>query len=464
MTDIETFLEMNESTRAKVTVVGDYLVDEYYHVLADRVSPEFPIPVMLSPSDVPNISVPGGAGNVCRQMEEFNIDVDFYSLIDTYGLDVLNSSSIGSQSCVLMEGKNPIKKRIYQDDFPLCRWDIESNNFGLPNDVLAKYQKELYEKFCEEASGVVIFSDYGKGLFEGDLNWMCNEDLLTIVDPKNGPIEKWKGCTIFKPNEKEARELSGFKDWKKQCDYFMSVLGCTGVVITCGRKGVVGKMLNGYFKYSPDFSVPCESVIGAGDAFAAFLAMTQTHCMDIVKSVALAWKAGSIYVQKKHNKPVHPYELLALDDPIKAKFVSPYDLKDRDFKLVMTNGVYDFCHFAHISTFEFAKSKGDKLVVLVNSDESVKKLKGNARPIIPLEQRIKMIAALGVVDYVMPFYEDTPNDIIKIIQPDVLVKGMDWQGKMEKPENVNELCFAPLIDGISTTKIIDKIIKSYKNL
>lgn len=457
MTDIETFLKMTNSMRSKVTVVGDYLLDEYYYVLADRVSPEFPIPVMLSSDSIPDISIPGGAGNVCRQMEGFNVDVDFYSLIDTYGLEVLNSSSISSKFCVLMEGKNPIKKRIYQDDFPLCRWDIELTNFGL-TDSLINYQRELHEKFCKEVSGVVIFSDYGKGLFNSDLNWMCNEDLLTIVDPKNGPIEKWKGCTIFKPNEKEAHDLSGgLKDWKKQCDYFMSVLGCSGVVITRGRKGVVGKMINGYFDYKPDFSVACESSIGAGDTFAAFLAMTQVHCMDIIKSVEIAWKAGSIYVQKKHNKPVHPYELLALDDPIKAKFVSREFLSNRDFDLVFTNGCFDFgLHSGHLKLLH-ESSKMGKLVVALNSDESVSRLKGKNRPLSPLKERMKIMAALECVDYVVSFEEDTPYEIIKEIRPDVLVKGGDYKKEdVVGADLVEKLYIVPSEEGVSTTKKIEE--------
>jgi len=461
MNAIRKFLDLNNKGRKLVvSVVGDLLVDEYYYVNANRVSPEFPIPIMQAASDWPELALPGGAGNVCMQFKHFNAEVQLFAFVDQTTQYLLEENGIDTSNCVLLPSpyRNPVKKRYYQGEFPLCRIDIESPNYGMDVDWLKRCQRRLHNFFEKDAkkSDVVIFSDYNKGVFSdaglGPSIWTAYDSAITIVDPKTGPIEKWKGCSIIKPNAKEAREISGKKDWQAQCDFFKDKTDCTAVVITQGGDGVVGKVLDGYFEYIPERKVSADSVIGAGDCFVAFMGMALARNIDIMDAVELAFEAGALYVQQKHNKPVSPLALC-------GKFASPEWLVERDYKLVFTNGCFDVLHPGHLHTLRYAKSHGDKLVVAINSDASVKKLKGESRPVHSLATRAEMLAALEFVDYVVNFDEETPLKLIQQIKPDKICKGGDYQKEKvvgAQVVGVDNVIIAPYMKGHSTTSIIEK--------
>ncbi|MHA2406198.1 MAG: PfkB family carbohydrate kinase [Candidatus Hermodarchaeia archaeon] len=466
MKEIDKFLRRNKKYNVKIAVVGDTMIDEYYSVCADRVSPEFPIPVMQRDDGNPTSYCPGGAGNVCGQFKHFNVDVRHFAFADSYTAKVLEEFGISSAYCANLTGANktPRKKRFYHGDFPLCRLDIEAKNYGLDDAALRAKQEELFSTFVNSEKDVIILSDYGKGLFSGGHEtkfWVqkTEDEIPTIVDPKGGPISRWKGCTVIKPNEKEAEALSGEKDWRKQCTYFLRETECLAVVITQGGTGVVGNVMGREFEYRPRQTVKANSVIGAGDCFVAFLAMGLAHAIDIIDVVEIAFEAGAKYVQRKHNQPIAIEDLLG---PCQVKFVSPENLANRNFTLSVTNGVFDLLHSGHLSTIQFAKTKAEKLAVLVNTDESVKRLKGDKRPIVPLKERMEMLAALEVVDFVVPFNELTPLQAIRQIQPDCLIKGADYRDKEVVGTNVvgeANVFYAPILDGFSTSTVIDKIKK-----
>jgi len=468
MEAIEKFLEPNvtghwsSGGKPRIAVVGDAMVDEYHSVVANRVSPEFPIPVLRSDGSPP-VRLPGGAANVCHQFKHFNMDVRLFSWADKYAKEVFEEHDITWSGFDLDEDKClPIKRRYYDKDFPLCRLDVEKKYCGVLKHQLLGYQSNVFKSIAEFRPYVTIYSDYGKGLF-ANMNRVFQDDLaFSIVDPKDGPISRWKGCTLIKPNAEEARRMSGEVDWKKQCDYFQSETECMGVVITHGNKGVVGKIgeEDNYFEYEPERQVVADSVIGAGDCFVAFLAMCMAHQMDVMEAVEVAFEAGAIYVQRRHNKPISTWELKLHDDPIQGKFVKPADLVNRDYTLCFTNGCFDLLHAGHLSTLEFAKSKADKLVVGVDSDESVKAAKGEDRPIISIKDRMGMLANLECVDFVIEFNEETPYNLVQEIKPDVLVKGDDWAwDEVVGSDLVKEVHLAPTLDGISTTNIIENIRK-----
>lgn len=466
MDAIKQLLECNKKKRITISVVGDFLVDQYFQTKADKISPEFPIVRILSEDEKCKVMC-GGAGNVAIQPKNFNVDVNLFSFLDEYSRSVVESSGLLAHNCVMLpkECRAPIKKRLYDDDFPLCRWDIEGPLYGFGDTkggriALEQCQRALCDKFLLTHNDVVILSDYDKGVFHANKKRWLRDDFLTIVDPKKGPVEDWEGCYIFKPNNQEAKELSGgLTKWQEQCKYFKMMLKCKAVIITQGADGVVGIIDNNFFEYRPSKKTVAISVIGAGDCFNFVLAMALAHKIDIETAVQLAFEAGVVYVQKAHNEPIFPHELLAAIDPVGCKYVTLDFLRNRPQgqRLVVTNGCYDLMHIGHISTFEYARSKGDKLAVLVNTDKSVSGLKGEDRPIIPLEQRMKMIASLYCVDYVVPFDTETPDPCFDIIKPDFLVKGQQWEGSMNKPDSVGELLFSPMIDNISTSIIVSKI-------
>lgn len=445
------FLNRQFERRSRVAVFGDAMIDEYHDVGADRVSPEFPIPVVLADPSRPPHVVPGGAGNVCSQFRHFNFDVDLYAFVD----DRFRNSveGFGLSNCLDAVGPVPVKSRFYSGNFPLFRLDRESKGYSMSRAQLRAAQSTLISSLVEsEPYEVVIFSDYDKGVFLGSEPFLRRlpESTITIVDPKDHPIERWAGCTIIKPNSSEARKMSGSDDWRLQCEYFMRATGCQAVVITQAGDGVVGNVMGSWFEFRPGSFGKPVSVIGAGDTFVSFLAMCMAHSIDIRKAVEVAFKACSVYVGRTKNQPVWPYEME------ESKNVSPASLASRDFRLSFANGCFDILHPGHIKLLEFAKERGDKLAVALNSDASVLR-QNKSHPLVnDLAYRSAMVSALECVDFVLSFEEDTPYELIKATKPDVLVKGSDWPEPVGS-DVVGEVCSFGLFGGLSTTGIIDKI-------
>jgi len=432
--------------RPRIAVFGDSVIDEYYNVSSERVSPEFPIPVLVAEEDLPRICL-GGSGNVCSQFSNFNFDVSLFSLINKEIFDIKNK--VQMDGSVFVENV-PIKKRYHNNGFPLCRMDVEGKNYKLDDNSLNASVEELLSNLKSNIFDVVIFSDYAKGVFNPKKEFIQHAgDSITIVDPKNDLIEKWHGCTIFKPNYKEALRFTGESNLRRQCEILIRKINCQAVVVTQEGEGVYGNVMGRWFEYRPNFKIKARSVVGAGDCFVAFLAMCMAHSIDIVHAVELAFDACSLYVQKEFNAPVHPCE-------IGPKIIDPRFLIERNFTLCFTNGAFDITHPGHISLLEFAKSKADKLVVALNSDASVVR-QGKSHPLINnLDYRKKMISAIGCVDFVVDFDEDTPCELIKKIKPDVLVKGSDWKVPAGS-EFVKNWFLFDIVGNYSTTSIIEKI-------
>lgn len=442
-------LERMYDYKPRIAVFGDAILDEYYEVSANRVSPEFPIPVMKSSKDNPKI-VLGGAANVCKQFSNFNFDVSLFALTNE-NIKVF-AGDINMDGCIFSKGV-PIKKRFYSDGFPLCRLDIEGDNYNLSPGAMKELQDKLLQNMLEsEPFSVVIFSDYDKGLLKGrdDLIKNLDDSIITIVDPKKHPVERWRGCTIMKPNAAEAAEMSGQSDWRRQCEYFMRKTDCQAVVITQAGDGVVGNVQGGWFEYKPAVKKTPRSVVGAGDAFIAFLSMCMAHSIDIRKAVEISFDACSLYVDKAYNSPLHPHQIAP------SKFVDPRIFTKRDFTLTFTNGCFDILHPGHVELLKFAKSKADKLVVALNSDESVKRQNKPHKLVNNLEYRKTMISALEYVDFVVSFDEDTPREIMNVMCPEVLVKGSEYADPVGS-EIVGEVFSFPMVSGHSTTSLINKI-------
>jgi D-beta-D-heptose 7-phosphate kinase / D-beta-D-heptose 1-phosphate adenosyltransferase len=423
---IEEFVRKDLARKCQISVIGDIMLDEYHEVTVDRISPEFPIPVMKSRHDN-FIRVPGGAANVALQFSQFNIDVYLTGMTNQV-MPLMSNNVFDHSPC--------IKKRFYQGNFPVSRWDIEEPCYGINPDAVF----DIFDDWDLKKTDVTVFSDYNKGIFSKPWYRHFLSDRLTIVDPKND-LARWQGCTILKPNSVEAKALTGENDWRRQAEKLIKTVKCQSVVITQGSEGVVGLTPDGFFEYRPSRKDEVNSVIGAGDCFVAFLAMAIAHGMSTYEASVVAYEAGAVYVQSKHNRPLKPAELLA---------------RKCGSQVVFTNGCFDLLHAGHIQTLEFAKNQGDLLVVGVNSDESVRRLKGNSRPLNKLADRIRVLSAMKCVDCVVPFDSDTPLDLIRYVRPDIIVKAADY-----RPENVvggdlAKVVIAPFLDGLSTTNLIQK--------
>lgn len=453
---IKTFLDKIRQNPPEINVVGDVCIDEYYEINSVDISPEAPIPVYKSKSNK-YISRPGMAANVAYQLSKFAKSY-LFSFTNDHAVDVFFEHSL--HLGVSFHGFSkyikhiPIKKRFYSGDHQLYRWDIEKDNYGSTIELIKELRNRIYEDYSRSKAKINILSDYSKGFFD-DYNkqmWLKN---CSIVDPKMGHPSRWEGCTIFKPNAKEARELTGETNPENQLDDLLQKTKAKYVIITQGGDGVIGKSQTESFHYKPYDDVKVNSVIGAGDCFVAMLALAYSQEMDIKDCVELAYKAGSIYVQKKYNEPVNYYDLLALDDPIGAKFVEPEDLAHVK-NLVFTNGCFDFgLTKGHVRYLQEAKKLGNKLVVALNSDASVKKNKGANRPYMNLDERKNIIAALDCVDYVISFDEKTPYELLEEIKPSLIVKG----GDSYKAEDVVGYGKYPvkIIDYIECVSTTDKI-------
>lgn len=455
---IDKFYQKNLSTKKKVTVVGDAMLDEYYQVTSNRISPEFPIPILKSNSENPFKVVAGGAANVIRQLEYQNVESKLVAILDSYSYEVFNKN-INIDYCVIpWNSMIPRKKRFYHEDFPLVRWDCETERYNLSKE---DYDQTIKSLVIPE-SDIVVFSAYGKGMFFTPWYKKYLKNNITIVDPKkNG--EKWQNCTIFKPNASEAQNISGKKEIKDQLNFIMKKVKCKAVIITQSGQGLCGCVdsPDNYFEIRPQIqNIDVRSVIGAGDCFTAFLALAYSHGFSLEDCSKIAFNAGISYVKNKHNEIVSLLDLLESCEDYDKIIYNPKLLQTRKTKLAFTNGCFDILHEGHLQSLKFAKNKAEKLVVAVNSDESVKRLKGKERPVNDIKTRMKMLASLDFVDYVVCFEEDTPLEIIKSIKPDVLIKSQPYNAKeIVGAEIVPEVYICPKKINISTTDIL----KKYKN-
>lgn len=475
MYNIEKFINGNRTNKLKIAVVGDISIDIYHYGHVSRVSPEFPVQILTSKDNVGNLC-PGMASNVCHQTTHFNVDAYLLGFVDEVSASLFKEHKFNSDYCVeLYSGQVPRKIRFYDSDFPLLRWDIERPNYGeIDGSELNHMRSNLFDKFRQLAEcglHAVILSDYNKGLWRCPVAQkiieICNsKNITTLVDPKCHPLSRWKGCTVFKPNAKEAQLLTDLSDWKDQASYMMEQLQCKAVVITGGGTGVVGKCGDELFEYKVRHkSKDVNSVIGAGDCFAAILTIAMGHGLSTPEACAIAFEGGVEYVKARHNKPVNPYEIGKRFDTAAAKIMSLDELlylKNNcytDESFIFTNGCFDAgLTSGHIECLKYAKSLGNKLVVGINSDDSVKRLKGDKRPILTINDRAKIVSALEYVDFVIAFNEDTPLNLIKRIHPKCVVKGGEYKPEDVVGYGISEICICPHYDCMSTTKKIEEIL------
>lgn len=465
---------MSEKIRKTIVVIGDVGVDCYKYGVVKRISPEFPVLVLKSPSQT-GYDFPAMAANVCYQMNNLDVDVFLFSFLNKNTYDIFKNFNFNVENSLILDDCVVSNKiRFYEDNFPLLRWDVEKENYGLEN--IEKHRSELsdsFELFIQNKKvDIVILSDYNKGIFDEifaqKIIKICNEkNIKTIVDPKELPLSKWKNCTYFKPNSTEAKHLSGLEKTQDQIRKIFDDLECKAVVLTQEGNGF-NVIFNGEkYEFKPETKLSIDKVnskIGAGDAFLSMLSVCLSNDIEFIESCKFAFAAGTKYVQEKHNKPLSRIDFINILKNNSSKVISFEEsnlLNHRDFNLVFTNGCFDFgLTSAHIDCLIFAKKQGDKLVVGINTDESIRRLKGQGRPIMSLCERIKLLSSLEFVDYIVPFDQDTPLQLIESIKPSIIVKGGDYKKEDVVGNNLAEVRIFNFIENnLSTT---EKIIKAYE--
>ena len=327
---------------------------------------------------------------------------------------------------------------------------------------------------------LVILSDYGKGVLSDELIAAAIERAKThsipvLVDPKGNDYRKYRGATLVTPNKLEAEQASGMKiDGEESLDRAAQSMGdrceLDAVVITLGKDGIYYRTKDGKRAIRPTEARAVFDVTGAGDTVVALLGLALAGGLELSQAVRLANRGAGIVVGRFGTAAVTRDELLAviggaelgkvLDESSLQKAL--VDLRAGKRRIVFTNGCFDLMHPGHLDYLAKARAYGDVLIVGVNDDASIQRLKGPTRPICPLEDRMTMLAGLEVVDFVVPFGEDTPQDLIERVTPDVLVKGEDWRdkgvvGREWVESHGGQVVLVPLKAGYSTSALVERI-------
>ncbi|WGE66340.1 bifunctional D-glycero-beta-D-manno-heptose-7-phosphate kinase/D-glycero-beta-D-manno-heptose 1-phosphate adenylyltransferase HldE [Actinobacillus equuli] len=461
---------------AKVLVLGDVMLDRYWFGATNRISPEAPVPV-VKVQDIEERA--GGAANVAMNIASLGVPVALHGLIgqDDAGraLDKLLNSHNIQNHCVALDSHPTITKlRILSRHQQLLRLDFEEGFHHVASDsLLAKLEQEI------TAYGALILSDYGKGTLESVqqmIQMARKASVPTLIDPKGTDFERYRGATLLTPNMSEFEAVVGHcknddeiveKGLKLIADFEL-----TALLVTRSEKGMTLLRPNQAPFHLPTQAKEVYDVTGAGDTVISVLATAIADGRPYEEACYLANAAAGVVVGKLGTSTVTPTELenaihhreetgfgILVEDELKR---AVEQAKQRGEKIVMTNGCFDILHPGHVSYLENARKLGDRLIVAVNTDESVKRLKGESRPINDLNARMAVLAGLASVDWVVPFAEDTPQRLIGEILPNLLVKGGDYKpeeiaGSQEVWANGGEVKVLNFENGCSTTNVIKKI-------
>ncbi|MDP8162434.1 bifunctional D-glycero-beta-D-manno-heptose-7-phosphate kinase/D-glycero-beta-D-manno-heptose 1-phosphate adenylyltransferase HldE [Pasteurella skyensis] len=461
---------------AKVLVLGDVMLDRYWFGATNRISPEAPVPVVK----VQNLEErAGGAANVAMNIAALNVPVTLHGLVgdDEAGsiLDKLLNKHHIQNHCVTLDTHPTITKlRVLSRHQQLLRLDFEENFHNLSS-------QHLLEKLTNEVAeyGALILSDYGKGTLDEVQNMIQiarEVNIPILVDPKGTNFERYRGATLLTPNMTEFEAVMGKcktdeelveKGLQLIANYDLSAL-----LVTRSEKGMTLLRPNQEAYHLPTLAKEVFDVTGAGDTVISVLATALADGRSYEEACYLANAAAGVVVGKLGTSTLTPTELehaihhrsetgfgIMTEQELKSTISQ---IKRRGEVIVMTNGCFDILHPGHVSYLENARKLGDRLIVAVNSDASVKRLKGEDRPINDLNARMAVLAGLSSVDWVVPFEEDTPQRLISEILPDLLVKGGDYRpvdiaGSKEVWANGGDVKVLNFEDGCSTSNIIKKI-------
>ncbi|RZI46818.1 D-glycero-beta-D-manno-heptose-7-phosphate kinase [Candidatus Finniella inopinata] len=433
-----------------VLCIGDVMLDHFIYGQVDRISPESPIPVLRQQHQ---FSMLGGAGNVMRNMLALGGQVIFISVIgdDATGQTLKNQlkslTNVQSQLITETNRQTIQKTRFIAQGQQLLRVDEE---VVLPCTKASQEQILTAVQQFLPACQAVVLSDYHKGLFTEDLSQILIEHIRLqdphipiVVDPKGRHYDRYKGATIITPNLKELSEVAGYsiksqEGILKESHRLQHDLNIDSVLVTQGAQGMTLVEKEGQSHFFPAQTREVYDVSGAGDTVVAALALGLASGYLLKESCYLANEAAGIAVGKVGTATVSSEELEnSLNQhhggSYKQKIVDVHQAHDllkrwrhQGLKIGFTNGCFDLLHLGHLHILRQSAQACDKLVLGLNTDASIKRLKGEQRPIQNQQTRAMVLAALGMVDAVILFDEDTPLELIKALQPDVLVKGADY--------------------------------------
>lgn len=468
-------------------VVGDLILDEYLWGKTERISPEAPVQVV----DVLREDLRlGGAGNVANNLLALGCRVSVASVIgqDENGWALVKTfNQLGIQTDGILqepERRTGRKTRVLAANQQIVRIDRESR------EPLSDAPETQFCDWLRTHLGdydVVLVSDYLKGVLTHQvlrtvMTTARQHRIPVLVDPKGNDYRKYRGATVLTPNRKETEVASGIPvrcqaTLQEAASILMATVELENLLVTRSEEGMTLFTANGETVHIPTVAREVYDVTGAGDTVLALLAFGVAGGLELAEAARLANLAAGIAVGKLGTSVVTPAEIIAAlaashrdsDGKIKSRDVLATIIEQerhKDRQVVFTNGCFDLLHVGHVKYLQAARRLGDLLVLGLNSDASVRRLKGPRRPLIGEDERAHLLAALDCIDYVCLFDEDTPLELIAALKPDILVKGGDYT-----PEGVvgKELVEAyggrveliPFVDGKSTTTIIEKVLERY---
>lgn len=479
--------ELKKLNQQTALVVGDFMVDEYLYGVTTRISPEAPVPVVHIRKKFAKL---GGAGNVVcnlialgaktRVVMEVGADTngDFlFKQLQEHGADLTYANQ-------RTDFRTIVKTRIMAQNQQLLRFD-EETIVPVSDGYLEKIKTDVDKLF--QGVSVVILSDYGKGMITQEMAAYIIAEaekrrIPVTVDPKGSDYSKYNGATVCTPNLKELTEAAGAVSLQTEEEIFQAAAKvCESnnihyMLTTRSEKGM--SLQERHAKNKLDYPVVSKEVIdvtGAGDTVISMFSLCFAAGFPLDECCRLSNIAASIVVSKIGTATATQEEILSQiqmrDDHL--KIISREELpgviaklRSTGKKIVFTNGCFDLVHAGHVALLRQAHSFGDVLILGVNSDASIKRIKGEKRPIVDQDNRLKLLEAIDAIDYIVLFEEDTPQQLIETVIPDVLVKGEDWKDKKVIGSDI--VCahggcvkLVKLREGLSTTQIIKKILTVY---
>lgn len=473
-----------------ILVVGDFMIDCYLYSTVSRMSPEAPVPV-AKVNSIQNKA--GGAGNVALNITALGSRARALTCIgmDKNGDELLRGLQAAGVDTTYVyrdhDRKTSRKTRIVAQNQQLLRYDEERVE-DVSDEFLSRLIKNADEIYTDVHG--VILSDYGKGVLTPAVTQFMiqqarSRDIPVFVDPKGDDYKKYQGALVCTPNMKELAQAAGVQSLDTEEGILSAALEICDkadighMLVTRSEKGM--SLVSRGSKDKTDFPALAQEVCdvtGAGDTVVSVFSVCMAAGYPIDICCRIANTAAAIVVSKFSAETVSIEEINEAlffgmeEEGRKEKICSQEQiagyaehLRRRGKRIVFTNGCFDLVHAGHIASFRQARTFGDVLIVGVNSDASVRRLKGASRPIVTLENRMRLLESLELIDYVVPFDGDTPQALIEAIRPDVLVKGKDWEGKTVAGEEFlasygGQVRFAELEQGLSTTAIVAKIMES----
>lgn len=461
----------------KVTVIGDVMLDRYWSGPASRISPEAPVPIVKITKREDRA---GGAANVAINITALGAPCTLVGIVgEDEAADKLKAliEEKGAQTnfIVCQEVPTITKLRVLSRNQQLLRADFEEGYAEIDNGRMLQALRQSMRGGCR----VVILSDYGKGALSSVqqmIKTARDHGAAVLIDPKGTDFHKYSGATLLTPNMSEFQAVAGQvkdeEDLVAKGLKMISDFNLEALLVTRSEDGMSLIRPGLPPVHLPTHAREVYDVTGAGDTVIATLGACLACGADLVEACEIANHAAGIVVGKLGTSTASPAEIAAEISgraPAQGGVVTEEELlaaverlKAQGRKIVMTNGCFDLLHQGHVDYLQQARALGDVLIVAVNSDESVQQLKGPSRPIVPLKNRMGLLAALSCVDFVVPFSEQTPQRLIGEVLPDILVKGGDYKveeiaGHKEVLANGGQVTILPFTPGFSTTNIVKRI-------